>query len=329
MSLHFALLLAGTGLDRLVGDPDWLWRRLPHPVVLFGKAVDALDARLNREGYSQARRRRNGVFAAAILVGGAAAIGLVLSGLFAMAGPLGWLLEIVVLAVFLAQKSLVDHVRAVADALEGEGLAGGRRAVAMIVGRDPDALNEAGVCRAAIESLAENASDGVVAPFLWYLVFGLPGLLAYKAVNTADSMIGHMNARYRAFGFASAKLDDVMNWPAARLTALLFALAAAIRARRLSLIGSIMAIARRDAPRHRSPNAGWPEAAVAASLDLSLGGPRSYGELVVDAPMLNPAGRRGANVADITAAIKLFAGMANLLLSIAAILALVAWTLGL
>lgn len=329
MSLHFALLLAGTALDRLVGDPDWLWRRLPHPVVLFGKAVDALDARLNREGYSQARRRRNGFVAAAILVGGAAAIGLVLSRVFAMAGPLGWVLEILVLAVFLAQKSLVDHVRAVADALKGEGLAGGRRAVAMIVGRDPDALDEAGICRAAIESLAENASDGVVAPFLWYLVFGLPGLLAYKAVNTADSMIGHMNARYRAFGFASAKLDDVMNWPAARLTALLFALAAAFRARRSSLVGAVMGIVRRDAPRHRSPNAGWPEAAVASALDLSLGGPRRYGELVVDAPMLNAAGRRAANVTDIAAAIGLFGGMANLLLSIAALLALSAWTLGL
>ncbi|MEF2550775.1 adenosylcobinamide-phosphate synthase CbiB [Aurantimonas sp. A2-1-M11] len=328
MSLHLAILFAGTALDRLVGDPDWLWRRLPHPVVLFGKAVDGLDVALNRSELSEARRRRNGFVAAAILVAGAAAIGVALSLLFALAGPVGWGLEIVILAVFLAQKSLVDHVRAVADALGREGLAGGRRAVAMIVGRDPDALDEAGVCRAAIESLAENASDGVVAPFLWYLVFGLPGLLAYKAVNTADSMIGHLNARYRAFGFASARLDDLMNWPAARLTAVLFALAAGLHARRVAVAGTVLDIARRDAPQHRSPNAGWPEAAVAAALDLSLGGPRRYGELVVEAPMLHPDGRREAGVADIAVAIALFATMANLILASAAILAVAAWAAG-
>lgn len=323
MISRFAILFLGTALDRLVGDPDWLWRRVPHPVVLVGRVIDRLDRTLNRPGLGESVRWRNGVFAVGLLIGGAMLSGLFLSTLFAMAGPVGWLLEALVLAVFLAQKSLVDHVRAVETALGG-GLEPGRRAVAMIVGRDPDVLDEAGVCRAAIESLAENASDGVVAPFLWYLVLGLPGLLAYKAVNTADSMIGHLNDRYRAFGWASAKLDDWMNWPAARLTALLIALSAGMRERGLAEVRAALSIARRDAPLHRSPNAGWPEAAMAAALGLSLGGPRRYGNLEVEAPMLNPAGRRGARPADIAAAIGLFRTVANLLLAFAGLLLLAA-----
>lgn len=318
-----AILFLGTALDRLVGDPDWLWRRVPHPVVLFGWVIDRLDRTLNRPGLGESSRWRGGIIAAGLLVGGALFAGLLLSTIFASLGLLGGLFEALVLAVFLAQKSLVDHVRAVERAL-GQGLEAGRRAVAMIVGRDPDALDEAGVCRAAIESLAENASDGVVAPFLWYLVLGLPGLLAYKAVNTADSMIGHMNERYHAFGWASAKLDDLMNWPAARLTALLIALSVGIHHRNRAEVGAALSIARRDAPLHRSPNAGWPEAAMAAALGLSLGGPRRYGNLEVEAPMLNAAGRRRAWLADIAAAIGLFKTAANLLLAFAALLFLAA-----
>ena len=317
---RFAILFLGTALDRLVGDPDWLWRRVPHPVVLFGWVIDRLDRFLNRPSLGESVRWRNGIIAAGLLVWGAMLSGLFLSTLFAMAGPVGGLFEALVLAVFLAQKSLIDHVRAVERALGEKGLESGRRAVAMIVGRDPEALDEAGVCRAAIESLAENASDGVVAPFLWYLVLGLPGLLAYKAINTADSMVGHLNDRYRAFGWASAKLDDGMNWPAARLTALLIALAAGIRDRSMTVGQAALSTARRDAPLHRSPNAGWPEAAMAAALGLSLGGPRRYGNLEVEAPMLNPAGRRWAGPADIAAAIGLFRTAANLLLAFAALL---------
>lgn len=310
---RLAAAVLGLLLDRLVGDPDWLWRRLPHPVVLIGNLIWSLDRRLNREALSEAARRRRGVLAITLLVTGALVSGGLLAALFAAAGPLGLLLEAVVLAIFLAQKSLIDHVRAVADALDRQGLAAGRRAVAMIVGRDPEQLDAAGVSRAAIESLAENASDGIVAPLLWYLLLGLPGLLAYKVINTADSMIGHMSERHRAFGWASARLDDLVNWPAARLTALLFALAAGLRGR--ARIGAVWAVTRRDAPSHRSPNAGWPEAAMAAALGLSLGGPRRYGELMVDAPMLNPAGRRDAKSADIRAGIALFSTVANLLLA--------------
>ncbi|MEC5322362.1 adenosylcobinamide-phosphate synthase CbiB [Aurantimonas sp. A3-2-R12] len=320
MMSRFAILFLGTAVDRLVGDPDWLWRRVPHPVVLFGWVIDRLDQILNRPRLEESARWRNGVIAAGLLVGGALLAGLLLSTVFASLGLLGGLFEALVLAVFLAQKSLVDHVRAVERALGEKGLESGRRAVAMIVGRDPEALDEAGICRAAIESLAENASDGVVAPFLWYLVLGLPGLLAYKAINTADSMIGHLNDRYRAFGWASAKLDDGMNWPAARLTALLIALAAGIHHRRMAEVRAALATARRDAPLHRSPNAGWPEAAMAAALGLSLGGPRRYGNLEVEAPMLNPEGRRWAGPADIAAAIGVFRTAANLLLAFAALL---------
>ncbi len=321
---RLAILFLGTAIDRLVGDPDWLWRRVPHPVVLVGRVIDRLDRILNRPRLGESARWRNGIIAAGLLVGGALFAGLLLSTIFASLGLLGALLEALVLAVFLAQKSLIDHVRAVERALGEKGLEAGRRAVAMIVGRDPDGLDKAGVCRAAIESLAENASDGVVAPFLWYLVLGLPGLLAYKAVNTADSMIGHMNDRYRAFGWASAKLDDWMNWPAARLTALLIALSAGMRDRKLAQFRAALSAARRDAPLHRSPNAGWPEAAMAAALGLSLGGPRRYGNLEVEAPMLNPAGRRGVRPADIAAAIGLFRTAANLLLAFAALLFLAA-----
>ncbi|WP_418885047.1 adenosylcobinamide-phosphate synthase CbiB [Aurantimonas endophytica] len=310
---RLAAAVIGLALDRLVGDPDWLWRRLPHPVVLIGNLIGTLDRRLNREALGEAARRRRGILATTLLVTGALVSGFVLTALFAAAGPLGLVLEAVVLAIFLAQKSLIDHVRAVADTLDGEGLAAGRRAVAMIVGRDPEQLDAAGVSRAAIESLAENASDGIVAPLLWYLVLGLPGLIAYKVLNTADSMIGHMSERHRDFGWAAAKLDDVVNWPAARLTALLFALAARLYGR--ARIGAVWAVTRRDAPSHRSPNAGWPETAMAVGLDVALGGPRRYGDLMVEAPMLNPEGRREAGSADIRAGLALFSTVANLLLA--------------
>ncbi|NDV88284.1 cobalamin biosynthesis protein [Aurantimonas aggregata] len=321
---RLAAAVIGLVLDRLVGDPDWLWRRLPHPVVLIGNLIGTLDRRLNREALGETARRRRGVLAITLLVTGALLTGFLLAALFAAAGPLGLVLEAVVLAIFLAQKSLIDHVRAVADALDGEGITAGRRAVAMIVGRDPEQLDAAGVSRAAIESLAENASDGIVAPLLWYLVLGLPGLIAYKVVNTADSMIGHMSERHRAFGWAAAKMDDVVNWPAARLTALLFALAAGLG--RKAGIGTVWAVTRRDAPSHRSPNAGWPEAAMAAALGLSLGGPRRYGEIMVEAPMLNPQGRREAESADIRAGIALFDRLSRLLMVATALLLFAAIT---
>ncbi len=286
-------------LDAVIGDPDWLWRRFRHPVVWCGQGLVWLEERLNN-GDAQ-NQRRGGVVAVTVLLASAIVAGLLLEAV-AETLPFGALIEIAAAAIFLAQGSLAHHVRAVARGL-AEGLEEGRRQVAMIVGRDPQTLDECGVARAAIESTAENFSDGVVAPALFYLAFGLPGLFAYKALNTADSMIGHKNVRYADFGFVAAKLDDVANYIPARLSGLLLVAAAFLdrRAGRRSLQAM-----RADAAKHRSPNAGWPEAAMAGALDLSLAGPRTYeGETVPDTWM-HAAGRRMCGAADIHAALRLF-----------------------
>ncbi len=270
-------------LDALMGEPGWLWRRFPHLAVLMGRLIGAADRRFNRGSL----RRLKGA--------------LVMAGLVGLAGGSGWLIhllpghgviELLVVAILLAQKSLVQHVEAVADGLD-QGLAQGRNTVAMIVGRDTAAMTEADVARAAIESAAENLSDGVIAPAFWYLIGGLPGILIYKITNTADSMIGHMTPRHRAFGWAAARLDDVLNLLPARLTALLLMLGHGRLDPRPVL---------RDAPKHRSPNAGWPEAALAPILNIALSGPRSYAGEMRDFPWVWPEGRRDAGPADIRAA---------------------------
>jgi adenosylcobinamide-phosphate synthase len=268
MALTLALIL-----DALMGEPRALWDRWPHPAVLMGRAVGALDRRLNQGG----SRRARGVLAVVVLVGGAGALGWALSLL-----P-GWWAEVLVGAVLLAQRSLADHVGRVAAALR-LSVADGRAAVAMIVGRDTGGMEQADVARAAIESAAENLSDGVVAPAFWFLVAGLPGLLIYKAVNTADSMIGHRTPRYLQFGWAAARLDDLLNLIPARLTAVLIWLTAP----RAGVWPQI----RRDAGLHRSPNAGWPEAAMAEVLGIALSGPRSYHGQRQAFPWVNPEGRR-------------------------------------
>jgi adenosylcobinamide-phosphate synthase len=218
-------------------------------------------------------------------------------------------------AILLAQKSLLDHVSAVTRGLASEGVEGGRRAVAEIVGRDVRTLDEPGIARAAIESAAENLSDAVVAPAFWYLLCGLPGILIYKAVNTADSMIGHRSPRHLAFGWAAARLDDLLNFVPARVSAVLIAATAA-----LAGCGgrAALAAARKDAPKHKSPNAGWPEAALAGALGLALGGPRRYGAEDVDGAWLNSAGRSDASPDDIRAAIRLIDAAWALLVVLAA-----------
>lgn len=302
---HLLILLAAIGLDRIVGDPPWLWQRVPHPVVIFGKGIDLFEKRLNTGAFTPEGRRLNGVFTILALLALTILVGMLLSMIFHHLGFLGLLLEIIVVAVFLAQKSLGDHVQAVADGLLRNGLEGGRQAVAMIVGRDPKTLDEAGVSRAAIESLSENFADGVVAPVFWYLIAGLPGILAYKMLNTADSMIGHKNERFLQFGWASARLDDLANWPAARLSAGFIAVAALLRlgagAGRRSLSAAL-----RDSGLHRSPNSGWPEAAMAGALDLQLAGPRVYGGIRVSEPMMHAAGRADAGPQDILSGIRVF-----------------------
>ncbi|WP_417679997.1 adenosylcobinamide-phosphate synthase CbiB [Roseibium sp.] len=303
------LLFAALLVDALIGDPDFLWRRWPHPVVLIGRLIGFLDASLNRESFSPERRKLFGVICLLILIAAGFAAGYAID-YGARLLPFGQVLTVLVSAVFLAQKSLYQHIAAVRDGLLKDGLAGGRKAVAMIVGRNPQTLNEAGVSRATIESCAENFSDGIVAPAFWFAVLGLPGLIAYKAVNTADSMIGHKTKRHGAFGWASARFDDLVNLPASRLSGLLIALAAPLAG---GSPKTALRTIRMDARKHRSPNAGWPEAAMAGALNIALAGPRSYPGYTVEDPFLNADGRKSATVLDISRALNLLKGSCLLL----------------
>jgi adenosylcobinamide-phosphate synthase len=296
--LAFLSLLIELGF----GYPDRLVRAIGHPVIWIGRLISFLDKHLNRATLSDMQRRISGVVALIVLVGVPAAIALVLSQLLS-ALPFGIILVAILGSSLLAQRSLASHVKAVADALDQGGLVAGRRAVSMIVGRDPEKLDEAAVCRAAIESLSENFSDGIVAPAFWLGAGGLVGGVAYKAANTADSMIGHRTPRHEAFGWAAARFDDLINLPASRLTALLLVAAAALvpGADAKNAWRTVL----RDAKKHRSPNAGWPESAMAGALGLALAGPRVYGGILVqDHTMGN--GRREATAEDIRRALKLY-----------------------
>ncbi|MBN9021050.1 MAG: cobalamin biosynthesis protein CobD, partial [Rhizobiales bacterium] len=254
---HLWMLAAALLLDAIVGDPDWLWRRVPHPVALLGRLVAHLDQRTNHDTASPLARRLAGILAIAVIAWLGLAFGYAIELVFS-AFPHGWIGTVIAAAILLAGRSLAVHVRAVYDAFATGGLAAARTAVSRIVGRDPQALDEAGVSRAAIESLAENFSDAVVAPAFWFAILGLPGMLAYKAINTADSMIGHLSPRHRDFGWAAARLDDLVNLPASRIAGCLVALAAPAVG---GSIATAFAVMRRDAGQHRSPNAGWPESA--------------------------------------------------------------------
>ena len=311
-------------VDRLVGEPAFLWKRIGHPVVWIGAIIAAADRLRSRDalrGGSPATTNRIDLTAGAVLIAALLAISVLvawlLSEAFALLGLFGWLLEVAVVSIFIAQKSLADHVRAVATGLRKGGVVGGRAAVSQIVGRDTSELDTSGIVRAGIESLAENMSDGVVAPAFWYACFGLPGLLFYKAVNTADSMIGHRNADYEFFGKAAARTDDVLNWPAARISAALVWLLKAHRSP-AALADGIM----RDAPAHVSPNAGWPEAAFAHALDIQLGGPRRYRGSTVPAAVLNSRGRGRLVTVDIDRALVLFSRCCTLGACLVALLGL-------
>ncbi len=281
--------------------------------------IAVLDRALNRDTDSEAHRRAAGVAAVVLLVVVAAAIGGGIQNLL-LRLPFGILFAAIIASTLLAQRSLHDHVSRVATALDQHGLAAGRAAISHIVGRDPESLDQAGVARAAIESLAENFSDGVVATAFWLAVGGLAGGAAYKAINTADSMIGHRTPRHAAFGFAAARLDDLVNLPASRLAALLLVAAAAMTSRKAAAEAWRAVV--RDAPHHRSPNAGYPEAAIAGALGLALAGPRVYGGTeVTDALMGN--GRRDATAADIRAALALYRRADALLIAVVGATALV------
>jgi adenosylcobinamide-phosphate synthase len=284
----------------------------------MGALLGWFEARLNTGG----NRRARGVAALLLLLGTVLAASLLVTDVTRLI-PFGWAIDAVLASSLIAQVALGRAVKAVADGL-GISLQQGRDAVRHIVGRDPDVLDEAGVARAAIESLAESLSDGVVAPLFWLTVAGLPGIALYKAVNTADSMIGHRTERYREFGWASARLDDLLNWIPARLTAVLVA-AAALLARRADA-EQALAVARRDARRHDSPNAGWPEAAFAGALGLGLGGPRSYGGQMHDLPTFGD-GRRDLGALDIYDALALYWMTLNVTLALSVALALLLWPL--
>ena len=280
-----------------------------------GGLIGWLDRRLNREEDAPGRRRMAGLLAASVIVVAAALAGWLAQELLGSGWP-GLLAASFLGSSLIAQRSLASHVKAVADALDAGGVEAGRRAVSMIVGRDPQSLDEAAVCRAAIESLAENFSDGVVAPAFWLGAGGLAGGAAYKAANTADSMIGHRTPRHQDFGWAAARFDDLINLPASRLTALLV-VAASVLVPGADAGGAWRAV-RRDAGRHRSPNAGRPEAAMAGALGLALAGPRSYGGTIVEDAYMGDGGRRAATAQDIRRALRLYWTADGVLIAMAA-----------
>jgi len=297
--------LVAVALDAACGYPQWLFARVGHPVSWIGRLIARCEAHWNDPRLSFAERRRNGVLALAVTLFATATVTLALVALARGLLPAPWSAVLVGLAAstLIAQRSLNDHVAAVAHALEADGIDAGRIAVAQIVGRETAALDTAGVSRAAIESLAENYSDGVVAPIFWLLVGGLPGAALYKTINTGDSMVGHRSERYEAYGWASARLDDIVNLPASRLAAVFIIVAAALLPG-CNAKGAARAVAR-DARCHRSPNAGWPEAAMAGALGLRLAGPRIYGGETVDDHWMGD-GRAAATADDIYRGLHLF-----------------------
>ena len=276
------VLICALMLDAAFGEPRWLWSRLPHPAVLMGRLIGWLDETFN----TGAEQRAKGAACLTFALGCAVLIGFVLAAL----GPIA---EVVFAAILLAQRSLSDHVSAVAKGLQNS-LPEGRAAVAMIVSRDTSDMTEAQTARAAIESAAENMSDGVIAPAFWFLIGGLPAMLAYKMINTADSMIGYRTPRHHAFGWAAARTDDLVNILPARITAVLITIAA---------WQWDWAAIRSDARLHKSPNAGWPEAAMARALGIALAGPRAYDGRLQDFPWVNGADRKALTADDIEASL--------------------------
>ncbi len=296
------ILLLALALEACVGEASFLFQSKLHPVRIVGGLIGGLDRGLNRERRAAATRMVFGAAAVALVVGLAVAVGWAVMWLTARF-VLGWIVELFLVVTLLTQRGLYDHVHAVAVALKNEGVDGGRRAVAHIVGRDVKQLDGHGVARAAIESCAENFSDAVVAPVFWYVLFGLPGLLAYKSINTLDSMIGYRTPRHQAFGMAAARLDDVLNFVPARLAGVFLVIAAKLLP--ISDGSDAWRVLRRDAGKHRSPNAGWPEAAMAGALGLALAGPRRNADTKLDDPWIG-GGRTRATERDIDRALSVY-----------------------
>lgn len=314
----FASAALALAIERFFGYPETLQSKIGHPVEWIGRLIGKLDTHLNRPASSATENLLRGLIALALLLV-ATFIPAWLAAKILSHLSFGWIIEALIATAFIAQTSMRKHVKAVYQAL-GISLPEARRAVSKIVGRDPARLDESGIARAALESLAENTSDGIVAPALWYAILGLPGLVVYKAINTADSMIGHKSERFRNFGWAAARLDDLVNLPCSRLTGALFAAAVWIGSSdRGKAAWNIMW---RDAPSHQSPNAGWPEAALAGGLGLKLGGPRIYGGQTIDLPWMG-GGRSTLNRDDIRAGLRLYRRATTLLFALMLFCALI------
>jgi len=296
-----ALALFAMLIELCIGYPERLVRVIGHPVTWIGALIGGLDRLFTRD-MTPALRRFAGILAVAIALGVVGAMSFVVQWQL-LRLPFGVVPVAVIASALIAQRSLHRYVAKVASALELQDLDAGRKAVSHIVGRDTARLDRAGIARAAIESLAENFSDGIVAPVFWLVVAGLPGAVLYKAINTADSMIGHRTPRYADFGWAAARLDDLVNLPASRFAALLLILASVLR--NDASAGAAWRAVRRDAARHRSPNAGYPEAAMAGALGLSLAGPRFYAGIRVEDAFMGD-GRREAEAKDIRRALALY-----------------------
>lgn len=309
-----AILLFALILDALIGWPAALYRRIGHPVTWLGKLISHMDKSLNRTEWHPPTRRLMGILTAAFIILLCIVLGQIIQNAVGQ-GVLGFVISVALMWPLLAARSLYSHVENVAQPLEVMDLRGARDAVSMIVGRDPEQLDTAGVGRAAIESLAENASDGVVAPIFWGLIFGLPGILAYKAINTMDSMIGYKTPKHLDFGWAAARIDDLANWIPARLTGLIIALMSGAP-------NTALLTMKRDARKHRSPNAGWPESAMAAALGVRLSGPRSYHDKQTNDPWLYAEGR-DVDGPDVTRALAVFKRSMFCLIGLLAILALI------
>jgi len=304
---HLQILLVALILDYLIGDPDTVWKRFPHPAVLMGRVISFLEERLNVGKFQMAK----GI----VMIAALAILTFILGAIIRWLPDFG-LLELILVTILLAHNSLIAHVRDVATNLENS-LDAGRRSVARIVGRDTSQLSESEVSRAAVESAAENFSDAVVAPIFWYLILGLPGILVYKMVNTADSMIGHRNDRFKLFGFGAAKLDDILNWIPARICGGLMCLVYRSR--------ESFDIMVTDAPLHSSPNAGWPEAAMAGILDVTLAGPRVYNGYQSDDSYINPRGRTDMTRQDITDSVRVLNRSWQAILGFVALLVFLVW----
>lgn len=296
------ILLIALGLEACLGEAKFFFRFVKHPVVIIGDLIGVLDRKLNRESRSDMDRAVRGFLTVIIVcvVFGALGFGVAWLG---RNHPWGWVVECMLIFTLIAQRGLYTAVLAVGKALRDNNLKNGRDAVSHIVGRDPAYLDEHGIARAAIESLAENFGDGVVAPVFWYVLFGFPGLIIYKAINTMDSMIGHKSPRHRTFGFSSARIDDIVNIVPARLAALFICLAALFVPTANAWRSAKTMI--RDAGKHRSPNAGWPEGAMAGALNLALAGPRRYPDLVVKGPWVGDGTAKATHV-DIRRALYLY-----------------------